>query len=116
MRHYFGTTLYQAVSNSDDLDVYASTDPNGKQCLLFINKSPKDAYQTTVNLGADRTIASNVDFYQLSSKEYQWSETLYKPVIDSGPSHFAGSQPIKNGFQYTFPPYSITCVDLTAQN
>jgi hypothetical protein len=49
----------------------------------------------------------------LSSKEYQWSENLYKAVIDAGPSHLKGSKPVKGHFEYTFPPYSIICVEMT---
>jgi hypothetical protein len=112
MEHYFGTTLYQAVCDQDDLSTYASTG-NGKKYLLFINKSPSTAYKTAVNLGAAFKSKVKLNFYQLSSNEYQWSENLYQAVINKGPSHLKGSQIVGNRFSYTFPPYSITCVELT---
>ncbi len=112
MEHHFGTTLYQAVSSTEDLSSYAST-AGGKKYLLFINRSPKFAYRTVVNLGAAQKKASKLDFYQLSSKEYQWSENLYRAVINSGPSHLKGSTATKGRFEYSFPPYSITCVEVT---
>ena len=112
MEHHFGTTLYQAVSNSEDISVYASTG-NGKKYLMIVNRNPKAAFQTVINLGNSLKGKEKLDFYQLSSKEYQWSENLYSAVINKGPSHLRGSVAVKNRFQYTFPPYSITCVELT---
>lgn len=111
MEHHFGTTLYQAVSNADDLSAYASTE-GGKKYLMVINKSPKYAYKTALNLGSSLKGKFKPDFYELSSKEYQWSENLYRAVIDLGPAHLKVSRPVKSRFEYTFPPYSITCVEL----
>lgn len=112
MEHHFGTTLYQAVSDNDDLSVYASTG-YGKKYLLIINKSSKNAFETDINLGKAFKGKSKLDFYELSSKEYQWSENLYRAVINSGPTHLRMTQTVKNRFGYTFPPYSITCVEMT---
>jgi len=112
MEHYFGTTLFQAVSDSDELSAYASSG-GGKKYLLVINKTPKYAYQTAVNLGSPLKNKYALDFYELSSKEYQWSENLYRAVINSGPAHLKGSKVVKGRFQYTFPPYSITCIEMT---
>ena len=111
MEHYFGTTLYQAASNSDDLSAYASAG-NGKKYLLIINRSPKTSFKTAVNLGSPLKGRSKLDFYQLSSKEYQWSENLYQAVINKGPVHLSASQVVRSRFEYTFPPYSITCVEI----
>lgn len=111
VEHHFGTTLYKAVANNDDLDAYAST-ANGKRYVMVINKSPKKAYKSAVNTGSSKT-TFKTDIYQLSSKEYQWSENLYRAVIDSGPSHLRGGKPMKSRFEYTFPPYSITCIEMT---
>ncbi len=113
MEHYFGTTLFQAVANQDDLSVYASTG-HGKKYLLFINKSNSTAFNTQVNLGTTGKAKSKLDFYQLSSNEYQWSENLYRAVIDKGPSHLKASAAVGSRFSYTFPPYSITCVEVSA--
>ncbi len=112
MEHYFGTTLFQAVSNSDELSAYASSG-RGKKYLLVINKTPKYAYRTAVNLGSPLKNKYVLDFYELSSKEYQWSENLYRAVINSGPAHLKGSKVVKGRFEYTFPPYSITCIEMT---
>jgi len=64
-------------------------------------------------LGTPKKSKVKLDFYQLSSNEYQWSENLYRAVIDKGPSHLKGSQTVGSRFSYTFPPYSITCVEMT---
>lgn len=111
MEHHFGTVLYQAVATTDDLSAYAST-ASGKEYLMVINKSPKNAYKTSINTGSSK-IRFKTDFYELSSKEYQWSENLYRAVINSGPSHLKGGRVVKNRFEYTFPPYSITCIEMT---
>ncbi len=112
LEHYFGNTLYQAVSDSEDLSAYAST-ARGKKYLLVINKNPKAGFKTVLNLGGGLKGKSKLDFYQLSSKEYQWSENLYRAVINSGPSHFKGAKAVGNRFEYTFPAYSITCVEIS---
>ncbi len=112
MEHHFGTTLFQARSNQDDLAVYASTG-NGKKYLLVINKSNSTAYNTQLNLGGSAKSKSKLDFYQLSSNEYQWSENLYRAVIDKGPSRLKASATVGNRFAYKFPPYSITCIEIT---
>lgn len=111
IEHHFGTTLYNASADNDDLDAYAST-ANGKRYLMVINKSPKKAYKTSINTGSSKTVYKT-DFYELSSREYQWSENLYRPVINSGPSHLKGGKAVKSRFVYTFPPYSITCIEMT---
>jgi alpha-L-arabinofuranosidase len=112
MKYHFGTTLFQAVYNNEYLSVYASTG-NGRKYLLIINKSPKYAFQTDINLGKTVKGTSKLDLYRLSSKEYQWSENLYRAVINTGPSHLKISQTVNNRFEYTFPPFSITCVEMT---
>jgi alpha-L-arabinofuranosidase len=112
MEHYFGSTLYQAVSDSDELSAYASTG-RGKKYLMFINKNSKDAFKTTINLGSSVKGKFNLHFYELSPKEYQWSENLYRAVINSGPAHFKSPRPVGNRFEYTFPPYSVTCIEMT---
>ncbi len=111
LEHYFGTTLYQAVSNNDDLSTYASTG-NEKKYLLVINKSPKTSYKTAINLGKG-VGKSALNIYQLSSKEYQWSENLYRAVINTGPSHLKTGKAVQSRFEYIFPPYSITCMEMT---
>lgn len=111
MKNYFGTTLYQAVSNSDELSAYASTN-GGKRYLMVINKSSKNAYKAAVNLGATLKGRVKLDIHQLSPKEYQWSENLYRAVINSGPSHLKSPQAVGSRFEYAFPPYSITCIEL----
>lgn len=112
MEHHFGRTLYQSLSNTEDLSTYAS-ETAGKKYLLFINRSPKFAYKTGVNLGSVSKKGYRLDFYQLSSKEYQWSENLYRAVINSGPAHLKATRTVKGHFEYSFPPYSITCVELS---
>jgi hypothetical protein len=111
MKHYFGTTIYQAVANNDDLSAYASTG-DGKEYVMVINKSPKKAYKTAINTGNSKA-RFKTDIYELSSKEYQWSENLYRTVINSGPSHLKSGKAVKSRFEYTFPPYSITCIVMT---
>jgi hypothetical protein len=100
------------VSNSEDLSTYASTG-RGKKYVMVINKSPKYSYKSAVNLGTALKGKARLDFYELSSKEYQWSENLYRAVINSGPGHFKGAKPVGNRFEYTFPPYSLTCIEIT---
>ena len=77
-------------------------------------KSNSTAFNTQVNLGASAKGKSKLDFYQLSSNEYQWSENLYRAVINKGPSHLKASATVGSRFSYTFPPYSITCVEVSA--
>ena len=64
LEHYFGNTLYQAVSDSEDLSAYAST-ARGKKYLLVINKNPKAGFKTVLNLGGGLKGKSKLDFYQL---------------------------------------------------
>jgi len=111
MEHYFGNTLFQARSNQDDLDIYASTG-RGHKYLLVINKSNSAAYNTQINLGGGAKAKNKLDFYQLSPNEYQWSENLYRAVIDKGPAHLKASGMVGSRFAYTFPPYSITCIQV----
>ncbi len=112
LERYFGTTLYNARTNVDEMDAYASS-KGGKKYLMFVNKDSKAAYKTAVNLGPSFKGRFKLDVYQFSSKEYQWSENLYRAVINSGPSHLKCSQVVKNRFEYTFPPFSITCIEMT---
>ncbi len=113
LEHYFGTTMYQAVSsNSDYLSVYASSDGK-KKYLLFVNKDPKYTFKTSVNMGKSVKGKMKLDFYRLSSKEYQWSENLYRAVINTGPSHLKGNLAVGSHFEASFPPYSITCIEMT---
>ena len=112
LEHYFGNTLYQAVSNTDDLSAYAST-ARGKKYVLVINKNPKATFKTSLNLGGGLKGKVKLDIYELSSKEYQWSENLYRAVINSGPAHLKAAKAVGNRFEYTFPPYSITCFEMT---
>ncbi|MGH7739423.1 MAG: sugar-binding protein [bacterium] len=112
MEHYFGTTLFQAVCKNDDLDIYASTG-HGHKYLMVINKSKSTGYNTQVNLGEKLKGKHKLDFYQLSANEYQWSENLYRAVIDKGPTHLKASKLVENRFAYTFPPFSITCIEVS---
>jgi alpha-L-arabinofuranosidase len=112
MEHHFGTELYQAVTDNDDLSAYASKG-GGKNYLMIINKNPKYAYSAKINLGSNEQGKSKLDFYRLSPSEFQWSENLYRAVINSGPSHLMGSTTVKSRFSATFPPYSVTCIEMT---
>jgi len=38
---------------------------------------------------------------------------LYRAVINSGPAHLKAAKAVGNRFEYTFPPYSITCFEMT---
>ncbi len=112
MEHHFGTEIYQAVTDQDDLSAYASKG-EGKKYLMVVNKNSKTAYSAKINLGAGQKGKSKLDFYRISPNEFQWSETLYRAVINSGPSHLTGSTPVGNRFSATFPPYSVTCIEIT---
>jgi hypothetical protein len=112
MENHFGTELYQAKADQADLDAYASKG-NGKKYLMVVNKNPKYAYTTKVNLGVVKAKKGKVKYniYQLGPNEYQWSENLYKAMINSGPTHLTATG-TKSGFTATFPPYSVTCVEM----
>jgi|GEM_PF-705708 len=112
MEHHFGTELYQAVSDTDDLSAYASKS-GGKNYLMIINKNPKYSFSAKINLGPKEKGKKKLDFYQLGPNEFQWSENLYKAVINSGPSHLKGSSKVGSHFSATFPPYSVTCIEMT---
>jgi hypothetical protein len=49
--------------------------------------------------------------YQFSKKEYVWSKDLYKAIVNDGPSEIS----INGGknFKYTFPPFSVTLLELS---
>jgi hypothetical protein len=112
LEHHFGTEIYQAVTDQEDMSAYAS-EGNGKKYLMVINKNPKNVYSAEINLGTGVTGKSKLDIYREGPNEYQWSENLYRAVINSGPSHLEGSQPVGSRFSMSFPPYSVTCIELT---
>ena len=112
MEHYFGTSLYQAASSTEDLSTYASTG-RGRKYVMVINRNPKTSYKTVLNLGSKVAGQLKLDFFELSSKEYQWSENLYRAVVNTGPAHLTCPTTVGNRFEYTFPPYSITCIEMT---
>jgi hypothetical protein len=110
-RHFFGNKLHQAATDQEDLSLYA-TSAGSRKFLMAINKDPKASFKTAINLGDKVRGKFKLDIHQLSSKEYQWSENLYRAVINKGPARLKGSVPVGNRFQYIFPPYSITCMEL----
>jgi hypothetical protein len=113
LEHHFGTNLYQATTDSpDNLDAYGS-ESNGKKYIMVVNKNSKYPFSAKINLGKSVKGKFKIDFYELSPNEYQWSENLYRAVINSGPSHLKGGKAVGNRFEYTFPPYSVTCIELT---
>ena len=129
VNNHFGTQICQAATDEDMrfvlnpatgkkeskgtglLSAYAS-EGAGAKWLMVVNKSPSTAFKAPVNLGA-LTGKHKLDFYTLSENEYMWSENLYRAVINKKPTHTVGSVTVGNRFQYTFPPYSVTCIKIS---
>jgi len=85
----------------------------GTWSIMIINKSPEDAYSTTIKIlgkGAKEPIhlPSNLEIFQFGKEEYEWSAKAESghPIRHSPPRHFYLGRE-KN---ILIPPYSITIV------
>ncbi len=108
-RKSFGDTLTVSNSSQDMLTAYASTQGAAKY-ILVVNKSSDSVYQTAVNVGAGKY---QLELYSFGPQQYQWSENLYRAVVNAGPVYQKAGKPIQNAFNYKFKPYTITCFKLT---
>lgn len=91
------------------IDAYAVKRPDKKWAIMLINKSPKNAWTINIRFTAGKTEKSfigDVDFYQFSSKQYQWNAKLARPTKSEPPEHkIINSNNPKN---IKLPPYSLT--------
>ena len=108
-RHYFGDTLTEASTGQSLISAYASTKGNVKY-LMVVNKSADTVYQAQVEIGPG---AHQLELYKWGATEYQWSENLYRAVVNKGPQSQKSNTSVTGSFHYKFQPYSITCFKLT---
>jgi hypothetical protein len=108
-KKYFGDTLYVASTNQELLSTYTSTAGTTKY-IMVVNKSRDTKYPSKVDFG---TGTYQLELYSFGPKQYQWSENLYRAVVNSGPTYQKAGKTVTGGFNYTFQPYTITCIKLT---
>ncbi len=108
-RKYFGDTLYAASTNQELLSTYSSTQGDTKY-VMVINKSRDTKYTSKVEIGAG---TYNLELYSFGPQQYQWSENLYRAVVNKAPVKQTAGKPISGSFNYTFQPYTITAFKLT---
>lgn len=106
----FGTKLIESKSDSSDLSVYASLTDDNKIAIMAINKTNLKIADAAINV-AGSNVGGSAKVWTFSSKEYEWSRALYRPIINTGPTMTTLSGTGKN-FNYEFPPYSITVIQL----
>jgi hypothetical protein len=108
-RKYFGDTLYPASTDQEMLSAYASTQGNTRY-IMVINKSRETVYPSQVDPGAG---TFQLEIYSLGPNQYQWSENLFRAVVNKGPVHQKAGKPVTGPFPYSFKPYTITCFKFT---
>jgi alpha-L-arabinofuranosidase len=104
----FGTKVVKCESSSPNLSVYAALTDDNKVTIMAINKTKLSSANATITIAGG---AGSGKAYQLSKKEYVWSKDLYRPIVNSGPSEIAVNG--GSSFTYSFPPYSVTCMELS---
>ena len=106
----FGTQLIAAESDNKDLSVYASITEDNKIAIMAINKTNLKIADSVIKV-AGSNVGGSGKAWTFSSKEYEWSKALYRPIINSGPTMSTVANTGKE-FSYEFPPYSITVIQL----
>ena len=107
-----GGQVVSAVSNYGDLDVYAVRQSNGHLDLLVINTNPAAAITSQFNLTG----------FQPTGAAQAWQYGKAEDLAQSQSSTAAASLTYSSttlslsgaNFSYTFPSYSMTVLDLTA--
>ena len=106
-----GGTVVQATSDDQDLAVYAVHESNGNLELLVINKSPSGPITGQFSLTGFQP-ANQAQFWQYG--EEQDTAQSESPTGQSALASFmAAISPSGSSFNYAFPAYSMTVVDLS---
>ncbi len=105
MANGFTGTLVQSQSNVPEVLSYGATDRGRTSCLL-LNRSETQAYQVSLQVSGVPKTATKVRMQKLTSAEYQWSEALYRPVVNIDPTttqQTFAAPPEKGGWRVISP-------------
>ena len=107
--------LFAAETNAKNkrdkftIDAYAVKRPDNRWAVMLLNKDPKNIWTINVDFENDKiekSFKGDVDFYQFSGKQYQWSAKLARPTKSAPPEHkIIRADRTK---RFMLPPYSLT--------
>jgi alpha-L-arabinofuranosidase len=94
------------------LDVTATCDVAGQEVVVaVVNRDREQSHQTTIQLSNGET-ASNIVAYEVNGQEPEVVNSFEQPHAVDVQEHHLDLQG-KGGFDYTFPPHSITLLRLS---
>jgi len=111
---HFGNHLLKATLQEDfpNLSVYASRTETENLSLFVINKDPDNGAKLLISLeGASFSPNAVYKLYTLDEKQYQWSVSQKRAVVNFG-QRTSEIPAIKKCFSALFPRYSVTAVVL----
>lgn len=108
-------TLVEAISDTNTLKVYANKREDNVLSVIVINKDPQNPCPASVNiLGFNPQLYANV--YTFDSNNYIWHEKGINSYADPSDPPTVSTIVVSSQFSYTFPPYSITLINLYKAN
>jgi hypothetical protein len=113
---HFGNHLLKATLQEDfpNLSVYASRTETDSLSLFVINKDPDNDAKLLISLeGASFSPHAVAKLYTLDEKQYQWSFSQKRAVVNLGPRTSEVTVIKKQYFSALFPRYSVTAVVLS---
>ena len=109
------TKLHKMVKTDNSekmLASYSNIKPDGTLSLMVVNTDKKRKYETEINISNHKKL-KNATVWSFDKSNYKW-DTSEQPY-HANPSNSPTKSKIKtgkSGLKYTFPPYSITVIEL----
>lgn len=107
--------LFAAAMNTKNerdkstIAAYAVKRPDQKWAVIMLNKGSKNTRTINVDFEdekSEKSFKGDVDFYQFSGKQYQWSAKLARPTKSEPPEHRIIN--LTNSKNIQLPPFSLT--------
>ena len=84
MANGFTGTMVQSQVNAPEIAAYGAKN-RGRNSVLLINKSENQPMQVSLQVSGIAS-AKRLRIQKLTSKEYEWSEVLYRPIVNIDPT------------------------------